>query len=279
MHIVRYMVFFQCLIVLLAVILFFATALPKPQVTPAFSPLVFAHRGHTVNAPENSLAALVDAKIAGAKAVEVDVMLSKDLIPVVIHDSALYLTTPKSGFVKDYSAHQLSQIPLINHKSQTPSSQFIRELEAFIKLAKELNLKLEIELKTEIHNHMAAARAVHALFESYDFYEQGFVSSFDPRLLYYVRNEDPRITTSLGLLKHPPYPFFVNYLLQQPFILDYLGVSIIGPEDDLASESFLKYWQDKNKQINVWTVNSDRFKRQLINMGASVTTDCIQGSC
>jgi len=46
---------------------------------------IVAHRGHTRAAPENSMPAFLSATAAGADAVELDVRLSADGVPVVYH--------------------------------------------------------------------------------------------------------------------------------------------------------------------------------------------------
>ncbi|GAA6134390.1 glycerophosphodiester phosphodiesterase [Oceaniserpentilla sp. 4NH20-0058] len=279
MSVIKYCVYGQGLLCVIALAFYFITALPEPSVQRNFSALVFAHRGYYEKAPENSLAAIQAAYDIGANAVEIDVMQSKDLVPVVIHDQDIRHTTLNEGLVSNLSADQLLAIPLKDRQTGAASTWHIPSLESAIKLAKNLNITLEIELKTEIHNHFAMAKAIQALFLKYDFYEQGFVSSFDPRLLYYVRSIEPNITTALGLLSHPPYSFVLNYIFQQPFFMDYLGVSIVEPEYTLATDPFIEYWQGQNKQINVWVINSQKKKQYLLQKGVSVTSDCILGSC
>lgn len=56
-------------------------------------PLVIGHRGYNVFAPENTLPSFQFAKDAGADLVELDYHLSKDGVPVVIHDRELDRTT------------------------------------------------------------------------------------------------------------------------------------------------------------------------------------------
>lgn len=58
---------------------------------------VIAHRGNSVRAPENTLPAIQMAFDAGADAVEIDVRLSRDGVPVVLHEDNLDHTTDGSG--------------------------------------------------------------------------------------------------------------------------------------------------------------------------------------
>jgi len=79
------------------------------------TPLVIAHRGARSLAPENTLAAARAALEVGADMWELDVALSKDGIPVIMHDDSLKRTTDvvkkyphrKPWLVKDFTLEEL----------------------------------------------------------------------------------------------------------------------------------------------------------------------------
>lgn len=73
-------------------------------------PKIIAHRGGGVLAPENTLAAFRCGAAHGFRAVEFDVMLAKDGVPVVMHDPALGRTVSGAGSVADYTSHALMQM-------------------------------------------------------------------------------------------------------------------------------------------------------------------------
>ena len=60
-------------------------------------PRLIGHRGAKENAPENTLASIREAARQGARWVELDVMLSRDQRPVIIHDDTLDRTTSGTG--------------------------------------------------------------------------------------------------------------------------------------------------------------------------------------
>jgi glycerophosphoryl diester phosphodiesterase len=62
-------------------------------------PLVIAHRGDSAHRPENTLASFASALEVGAELVELDVQLSRDGHPVVIHDPTVDRTTNGRGRV------------------------------------------------------------------------------------------------------------------------------------------------------------------------------------
>lgn len=71
---------------------------------------VIAHRGNRAHAPENTLVALTQAVALGADAVEFDVHLSRDGVPVVMHDETLDRTTDASGLVRERCAAELAAV-------------------------------------------------------------------------------------------------------------------------------------------------------------------------
>jgi len=63
-------------------------------------PLVIAHRGDSAHRPENTLASFAGALEVGATVVELDVQLTADHQPVVLHDVTLDRTTDSRGDVR-----------------------------------------------------------------------------------------------------------------------------------------------------------------------------------
>lgn len=71
-------------------------------------PRILAHRGGGTLAPENTLAAVRRGMEAGFRAIEFDVMLARDGVPVVLHDPTLGRTVAGRGSVADVDAHDLA---------------------------------------------------------------------------------------------------------------------------------------------------------------------------
>lgn len=69
-----------------------------------------AHRGYPGHFPENSLAGMRAALLAGARHVEFDLQFSRDGIPIVMHDENLARTTGRSGLVHDMPAELLLEL-------------------------------------------------------------------------------------------------------------------------------------------------------------------------
>jgi len=73
-------------------------------------PRIYAHRGGSALGPENTIAAFDLGLAAGADGLELDVRLSADGIPVVVHDATLDRTTDASGPVSARTAEELARV-------------------------------------------------------------------------------------------------------------------------------------------------------------------------
>jgi glycerophosphoryl diester phosphodiesterase len=71
---------------------------------------IIAHRGYSARAPENTLAAIETAIAAGADAVEFDLHVSADGVPVLFHDHLLERTSSGSGPLRDVSYLELGKL-------------------------------------------------------------------------------------------------------------------------------------------------------------------------
>lgn len=71
--------------------------------------IIIGHRGARATRPENTIAALREGS-RWADYVEVDVRISRDSVPVVIHDPTLDRTTNGTGFVRDYTLPELKRL-------------------------------------------------------------------------------------------------------------------------------------------------------------------------
>jgi glycerophosphoryl diester phosphodiesterase len=73
-------------------------------------PLLFAHRGASLHAPENTLEAFELGVLQGANVLELDVHMTRDGEVVVMHDATVDRTTNGTGLVRDMTWAQLSEL-------------------------------------------------------------------------------------------------------------------------------------------------------------------------
>ena len=73
-------------------------------------PFLIAHRGCSATFPENTLVAFEAALDAGSEVLECDVQMSRDGVPIVMHDPRLDRTTSGSGAVRDLAWDQIREL-------------------------------------------------------------------------------------------------------------------------------------------------------------------------
>ena len=97
--------------------------------------LVIAHRGDWRNAPENSLQAIQNCINMGVDIVEIDVQLTKDSIPVLMHDKTIDRTTTGKGEVKEWTLDSLKTLFLKNGANH-PTHHKVPTLKEALHIAK-----------------------------------------------------------------------------------------------------------------------------------------------
>ena len=261
-----------------AVVALFLLAAPTSPDPAAFRGLVVAHRGGSDGAPENTLGAIRRAKRNGATAVEVDVFLSADGVPVVIHDATVDRTTDGSGLV---GAMSVAELKKLDAGMGMPGfeGERIPTLEEVLHLAVDLDLKLEIELKTEAKDPDTLAAAVAALYASTNAYDRAWVASFDPRLIYKVRSYDPKIVSAFAFIENATGSPVVDAILVSDFLPKFLGAGILEPHAHVASVDHVYRWRAQGYIINVWTLNGCVDKTWFASLGVSYTTNCPGEDC
>jgi glycerophosphoryl diester phosphodiesterase len=117
-----------------------------PYKTPSRTQIV-AHRGNSGPLPENTLIAVTSAIDLGVDMVEVDVRLTKDGIPVLMHEDRVDDTTTGTGFVKDFTWEELRALDAGSWRGAEFADQSVCSLEDILDLAVErvaLNLDVKV---------------------------------------------------------------------------------------------------------------------------------------
>ncbi|RRK09958.1 glycerophosphodiester phosphodiesterase [Lactiplantibacillus garii] len=104
--------------------------------------LIYGHRGVPVKFPENSLAGFAYAISQHIDGLEFDVHLTKDGVPVIMHDETVDRTTSGSGKIVDHTFAELRQCKLSNGEP-------VPSLAEFLALVSGENVHLNLEFKTD----------------------------------------------------------------------------------------------------------------------------------
>lgn len=224
--------------------------------------LNIAHRGASAEAPANTLTAFDRAATLGADGVELDVHLSADGVPVVIHDFAVDATTDGTGQVADLPLAALKELDAGSWFSPTFSGERIPTLDEVFE-AVGRRLLIDVELKVRGHPGRALAEAVARDVAHHGLAERVLVSSFDPRALRQMRRFAPQLP--LGFLTSPlPDAWLAR--LRMGLMRD-LQTEAVHPYWRVVRESTVRRIHNRGQRIVVWTVDDGDRMEQLTAWG------------
>lgn len=219
---------------------------------------VIGHRGNRAHAPENTIESFAQAVAAGADAIEFDVHISADGIPVVIHDPDVQRTTDAVGEIARMTFNELRSLdagarctsdggktfPYRGKGHRIPSLDEV--LEAFP------SLPVLIEIKVP-----GASAAVLKAIEARHAENRTLVDSANPAALQVFSNSSIAVGAALQdvrrlmfevLLGRPITPFTYSALC---VTANYYGVPV-------PVRRFARIAPSQNCVVHVWTVNDPK---------------------
>lgn len=155
-------------------------------------PIVFAHRGFSGVAPENTLLAFEKALEVGATGIELDVQLSKDGEVVVIHDEMVDRTTSGQGLVIQQTLAELKRLDAGCWFDPQFAGEKIPTLREVLELLDGHPVQLNIELKTGVVDYPGLEKKVLGLVHRYGNPAETIYSSFNHYSLKKVKDLDSR---------------------------------------------------------------------------------------
>lgn len=132
------------------------TALPAYA---APTPLVVGHRGATIGAPENTMAAFRFAQAAGVDVIELDVRWTKENTMVVMHDESLDRTTNCYGNVQQRLYVQLRRCDAGSYLGRQWARETIPTLASTLRYARSAGLQVNVEAKIPSGTQLGVTQA------------------------------------------------------------------------------------------------------------------------
>jgi len=165
---------------------------------------IIAHRGYSGIAPENTLAAFRKALDVGCNAVELDVQISADGVPFVIHDPTLDRTTSGSGRVVDRTARELAVLSAgyrARFAAEYAEERIPALEDALAFLRGRAEVLVEIKGESVFESREGIERSVGELLARFGMLEAARVISFQALALLRVKRLQPGIRTGF-LVEH-----------------------------------------------------------------------------
>jgi glycerophosphoryl diester phosphodiesterase len=234
-------------------------------------PWVVAHRGYRAKYPENTLASFEAAIAVEADMIELDVCLTLDRIPVVIHDKTLERTTTGKGLV---SAHTLSEL-----KTLDAGSWFGAEFKGeAIPTLEELLLKIKgritvnIEIKPESFEEPSPPDAIEVqiceMVEKLEMADSVLISSFEHSFFariqcWYREQNKSTVIRTAPLQEAPLADNLAAALCQRHSTYSY------HPDECLVTPELIQHLHTDGFRIFPYTINDEKRMEQLIKWGVS----------
>lgn len=221
--------------------------------------LVWAHRGASAYAPENTLESFEKAVEMKADGVELDVQETSDGEVVVVHDEVLERVSDGTGWVKDHTLAELKKLKF-NKTHPEFTDAVIPTLAEVYDLLKPSNLTVNVEFKTGIIWYKGLIEKVLQLTADMDMEDRVIYSSFNHYTLRKLRSLRPEAVT--GLL------YSDDWIDVAPYARDVVGVNALHPAlYHLQDPSYVKTAHEYGLETHVWTVNEEDHLRLCRDMG------------
>ncbi|HKI52210.1 MAG TPA: glycerophosphodiester phosphodiesterase family protein [Geothermobacteraceae bacterium] len=216
--------------------------------------LLWAHRGASADAPENTLAAFALAEQQRADGIELDVQLSRDGVPLILHDEILERTTDGRGRVDQQNWSELRKLDAGSWFGSEFAGERLPSLAEVLEWADD-RLLLNLEVKTP-----SVADALLRLLKQFP-WARVLISSFDHRLLAALRNVAPDLR--LGFLNDSR---FWRRALQRATRARAVS---FHPRVDQVSRPLLAACQAAELAVYPWTVDSAVVAHRLRGLGVA----------
>jgi glycerophosphoryl diester phosphodiesterase len=213
-------------------------------------PLVFAHRGGSALAPENTIAAFDNGLALGADGLELDVHLSRDGVVVVHHDHLLDRTTSLRGRIAQRTADELRRV-------HVPALADV--------LARYGERRIIIELKM---NTVELASATVDVIRRADAVERVCLGSFGLRVLRAAREIEPALATS-GAREEVRWALYRSWCRWPVSQVSYDGYQVpeMSGRTRVVSPRFVEYAHHAGLGVQVWTVDTEEQAARLLEWG------------
>jgi len=227
-------------------------------------PWVVGHRGAMGHAPENTMKSFEQALVLGADMLEFDVRLTKDAVPVVVHDANLDRTSNKSLNVVDLTLKDISTLDAGSWFDLRFVGETIPTLATVLKWAKTKKTKskakfayfVELKVEGDEGRREMLIQAVLKELKANGVLNRTVLVSFDEPTLSICRRVSP--TTATGLL-------YSDYLFDALERAKALKTNHILPRKDRVTGDLVEEAHKAGLSVVAWTADRlDEFRKLVI---------------
>ena len=210
-------------------------------------PKLIGHRGVKDLCPENTLESILKAFDLGLSFVEIDVKISKDRVPILLHDDTLDRTTNGSGLAIDYDYENIKKLDAGKFFYKENTNIFVPKLEDILSLCTNNNGNLNIELKPNKKFEKENVYQIYKITKNINQIDI-FFSSFDIISILEISKLYPQSIRSFLLDDFKEYN--IDDLISISINHD---LKICGLNIDLVNADIIKKIKESNMAITVYS--------------------------
>ncbi|MFS0857107.1 glycerophosphodiester phosphodiesterase [Paenibacillus taichungensis] len=216
--------------------------------------LCVAHRGFSSIAPENTMAAfLLAMEQPEVQWIELDVQLSRDGVPVVIHDFTFDRTTNGKGFVREKDWADIQQLDAGSWKGKAYKGERVPALSEVLDRTCG-KVRLNIELKTQGNMYPGLPAAVIHEVRKRHMQHDVVITSFEPAALVEVKKLAPEFKTGLIIDARPG---------DLAAVLRQMNCSFLSIGYTNVDKSLMREMRNEGIQVMAWTVDDKIIMKRL----------------
>jgi glycerophosphoryl diester phosphodiesterase len=214
---------------------------------------ITAHRGASREAPENTLAALRKAVDRGVDYAEIDVHLTADDVPVLLHDEDFQRLAGDPRKPGELTLAQIRMLDVGSRFDRAFAGERVATLAEAIDTVRG-RIKLNIELKPTKSDRERLARAVADLIRAREFEADCFVTSLDRQAVEAAHRHDPQLRTGA----------IVSAAVGDIARLD---VAVLSVRTSLVTDALLDDAHAAGREVHAWTIDDPAVMARLIDRG------------
>ena len=226
---------------------------------------VVGHRGAMGVCPENTLGAFEHAASLGAEWIELDVRLSKDGVPMVLHDASLERTTSGRGPIASQRATALEKLDAGTWFHERFGRERLPRLDAVLAWAKGRGIRVEIEMKGEPTTDERLPRAVLDCVARHEMKRDVLLISFDHHATKQAKAIEPTVRTGVLYIARP---------VDEIALARNARADVLLPHASFVSSESVRAAHAKGLAIATWASSDPAFLRTLVATGIDgITVD------
>ena len=224
---------------------------------------ITAHRGASVDYPENTMSAFIGAKELGADWIELDVQQTKDGEIIVSHDTNLLRVTGVNKDVIDMTYDEIKELDAGSFFDEKFKDEQIPLFKDVVQWAKENNMKLNVELKPT-GKEKDFEKSVIDIMKEYEYEDYCVLTSQVYSVLENSKNYDKNIKTV----------YVMSLAIGDIVLLD--KADYFSVEATNVNKALVNKIHNEGKELYVWTVNTEENIKKMIDYNVdNIITDNI----